>query len=119
MTIEKDIFDALKALVSNRAYPDMNDAAALVTPYIVYQQISGEAVVFMEAANPSKKNGRFQIACWATTRSAAQALALQVESAMVTATAFQAKPIGGVTAVVDEDTKLRGTRQDFTVWSDR
>lgn len=119
MTVEADIFNALKGLVSNRVYPDLNDAPTVTTPYIVYQEISGEVVNFMEAAEASKKNGRFQVACWASTRATSKALALQVETAMVTASAFQAKPIGGQTSVYDEDTKLRGTRQDFTVWSDR
>lgn len=119
MTVEADIFNALKGLVSNRCYPDMNDSPTLTAPYIVYQEISGEAMVFLERAEPSKENGRFQVACWATTRAASKALAKQVETAMTMATAFQAKPIGGKTSVVDEDTKLRGTRQDFTVWSDR
>jgi hypothetical protein len=119
MTVEADIFTALKGLVSNRVYPDLNDAQTVTTPYIVYQEISGEVVNFMEAAVASKKNGRFQIACWATTRAASKALALQVESAMVLASTFQAKPIGGQTSVYDEDTKLRGTRQDFSVWSTR
>lgn len=119
MTVETDIFTAIKAVVSNRVYQDLNDAATVVVPYIVYQQIGGESVSFLERANPSKKNGRYQISCWATTRAAAQALALQVESAMVTASTFDAKPIGAPTSVYDEDTKLRGSRQDFSVWSNR
>lgn len=119
MTVEADIFTAIKGLVSNRAYPDLNDSTTITQPYIVYQQIGGESVSFLERANPSKKNGRYQISCWATTRAAAQALALQVESAMVTASTFDAKPIGAPTSVYDEDTKLRGSRQDFTVWSNR
>lgn len=119
MTVEADIFTAIKGLVSNRAYPDLNDSATIVTPYIVYQEIGGEALTFLERAEPSKENGRFQVSCWATTRAASKALAKQVETAMTMATAFQAKPIGGKTSVFDEDTKLRGTRQDFTVFSNR
>ena len=119
MTVEADIFNALKTLVNNRVYPDLNDAATVTAPYIVYQEISGEEPVFLEQAEPSKENGRFQVAVWATTRAASKALAKQVTTAMVMASTFQAKPIGGKTSVIDEDTKLRGTRQDFTVWSTR
>lgn len=119
MTIEKDIFDALKTLVSNRVYPDVNDAPTVTTPYIVYQEIGGEDPVFLEQAEPSKENGRFQVVYWATTRAVSKALAKQGETAMTMSTTFQAKPIGGKTSVIDDDTKLRGTRQDFTVWSDR
>ena len=88
MTVEADIFNALKGLVSNRVYPDLNDAPTVTTPYIVYQEISGEVVNFMESAVASKKNGRFQIACWATTRAASKALALQEKLRALGYTAF-------------------------------
>lgn len=118
MNVEPLIEDALEALVARRVYPDVAPTG-VAKPYIVYQEISGEAPVFLEQASPSKKNGRFQIVVWAATRLEASAISLEIESAMVMATAFQAKPIGGRTAAYDEDTRLRGTRQDFTVWSDR
>lgn len=118
MTVEADLFTTLTALTSGRVYPDIAppDVAA---PYIVYQEISGVALTFMEQANPSKQNGRFQIAVWAATRVQASALSLQVESALVLSPLFQAKPLGGRTSVYDDETELRGTRQDFSIWSDR
>lgn len=119
MTVEDDIFNALKGLVSNRVYPDENDAPTIVTPYIVYQEISGDALVFLEQSEPSKENGRYQFTCWDRTRKASKALSKQVQTALTMSATFQAKPIGGKTSVVDYDTKLRGTRQDFSVWSTR
>jgi hypothetical protein len=118
MTVEADLYTTLKGLVGNRVFPDLAPAGT-ARPYIVYQEISGEAPVFLEQANPSKKNGRFQIVVWSVTRAEASAISLQIESAMVLATLFQAKPIGGRTAVYDEETELRGARQDYSVWSDR
>lgn len=118
MSVESDLFNTIKGLVSNRAYPDVAPAG-VARPYIVYQQIGGESPLFLERASPSKKNGRFQIAVWADTRASASLVSLQIEAAMVAATVFQAKPLGDRTSVYDEDTQLRGTRQDFSVWSDR
>jgi hypothetical protein len=118
MTVEADINSALKALVSNRFYPDEAPAGAAL-PYGVFQQVGGDAPVFLERALPSKKNGRFQVSWWSATRAEAASLALQGEAAMVAATAFDAKPLGAPVAVVDEETKYRGARQDFDVWSDR
>lgn len=118
MTVESDLFDTLKGLVSNRVYPDLAPAEA-AKPYVVYQQIGGESPTFLERASPSKKNGRFQVVVWAETRAQASLVSLQIEAAMVAATVFQAKPVGDRTAVYDEDTQLRGSRQDFSVWSDR
>lgn len=114
MSLESDIFDALKALVANRVYPDVAPAGA-ENPFIVYQQAGGEAVNFLEAGAPAKRNARMQIACWATTRLAAATLARQAEDAL-TASALKAFSIGALTAIYEEDTGLFGSRQDFSIW---
>lgn len=118
MTVEADLHTLLDGMAAGGAYPDVADDNPVV-PYIVYQQISGEPLAFLERALPSKKNGRFQIAVWATTRKDAAAIALQIENAMLLTTAFQVEVIGGPTAAYDDETKLRGTRQDFGIWSER
>jgi hypothetical protein len=119
MTVEQDLFDTLKVLgAGTRVFPDVAPYGT-ARPYITYQQVGGEPVSFLENTLPSKKNSRFQINCWATTRLAAAALARQVEAAMVQASAFQARPLADHTATHNEDTNLYGTLQDFSVWSDR
>lgn len=118
MTVEADIFNTLRGLVDGRCYPDVAPSG-VARPYIVYQQVGGQAPIFLERAVPSKKNGRIQISVWADTRAAASALGDQIEGPMVAATAFDAKPLGAPVAVFDEETKLRGSQQDFSVWSDR
>ena len=79
MTIEADLFTTLRALAADRVYPDLAPSGA-AAPYIVYQEISGEAPVFLERAVPSKKHGRFQITVWAATRMEASTLILQVDT---------------------------------------
>jgi hypothetical protein len=116
MSLESSIFDALKALVSNRVYPDVAPENT-ARPYITYQQVGGEAVNFVDTATtPSKKNARFQINCWADTRAAAATLAGQVEAAIRGVTTINPTVLGAPVAVFDLETKLRGTRQDFSVW---
>jgi hypothetical protein len=115
MTVEADIFNRLKALVSNRVYPDVAPEGAL-KPYITYQQVGGEGVNFMENAVPSKKNGRFQFNVWATTRAEAASLSRQVEDSLVTSPVLLATVMGAPVATYEEDTKLYGTRQDFGIW---
>lgn len=118
MTVEADIFNLLKGMVANRCYPD-EAPEGVARPYITYQQVGGRPLVYLERAVPSKKNGRFQISVWADTRSASASLGLQVEAALITATAFQAEAIGAPLATKDEDTGYRGSLQDFSIWSDR
>lgn len=118
MTVEANIVATLDEFAPRRVFPDFAPQGT-ARPYIVYQEISGVAPVFLEQDIPSKKNGRFQITVWADNRIEAAALGLRVEEAMVMASLFQAKPIGGRTADADEETGYRGSRQDFAVWSDR
>jgi hypothetical protein len=118
MTVESDIFDGLKGLVSNRCFPDFAPVSTQ-RPYITYIQIGGEAVSFIENTVPSKKNGMFQVNVWAESRAQATQVALAIEAVMVISTAFQARPLSAVIADFDPDIPVYGTRQDFSIWSDR
>lgn len=118
MTVESAIFDALTGLVSGRAYPDVAPAG-VSRPYIVYQQIGGESAQYLDSTLPTKKNGRFQIAVWGDSRTSVAALALSVEQAIATSAAFQAEPIGAPVGDFEPDTRLYGSRQDFSIWSAR
>lgn len=116
MTTETLLVDALKTLVANRVYPDVGPVGVL-KPYITYQQVGGQPVNFLESTTPSKSNGRFQINVWADTRAAAALLAKQVTAALRGTAALQTTVLGEPVATYEEDTKLRGTRQDFSFWT--
>lgn len=115
MTIEADLFNAIKGLVSNRVYPDVAPLGA-VKPYLTYQQVGGDAVNFVDPTAPSKKNGRFQINVWGTTRSAVATLARQVEDTLRGTAGLQTTVLGAPVATYEQDTQLYGSRQDFSFW---
>jgi hypothetical protein len=117
MTVEADILAALQT-VAARVYPDEAEAGCDL-PYIVYTQVGGPSPTYVERTVPNLKGARIQVNAWARTRVEAASLGLQIEVAMVQSTAFDAKPIGAHTATLDPETKYRGTRQDFSVWSAR
>ena len=118
MTIEADIFNTLKGLVGNRCFPDV---APITTakPYITYTQIGGEAISYVDDTLPDHKHGRFQINVWADTRASASSVMLQVEAAMVQASAFQARPVSAPSSDYDNDMLTYGSMQDFNVTSPR
>lgn len=118
MTVESDLYAALQSLVAGRVYPDVAPDGA-TTPYITYQQIGGKSTQYLESTLPDKKNGRFQVNVWATTRTSASALVLQVEAAIVGSMAFQSEAIGAHVSDYEPDTKLFGAMQDFSIWSAR
>lgn len=115
MTVESLLFSALGSLVANRVFPDV---APLNTakPYLTYQQVGGTAVSFLESGIVGKRNGRFQINAWATTRLDAAALSRAVEDALVTSTPLRAYVLGAPVAIYEPETLLYGTRQDFSIW---
>jgi hypothetical protein len=118
MTVESDIYTTLKGLVGNRCFPDMAPIAT-VRPYITYTQIGGEAYVYLDGTLADKKNGRFQVNVWADSRSSASTVMLQVESAMVQAAAFNARPVSAPSSAYDYDMQVYGSMQDFSVNSTR
>lgn len=118
MNVEAEIKTLLGGLVAGRVYPDVAPAKASL-PRIVYQQVGGRSLNYVDQQIPDVKNGRFQLACWAATREAATALALQVEAIMILAEKIQAQPLGAHASTRESDTGLYGARQDFDVWSAR
>lgn len=118
MTVEATLFTALTALVGGRVYPDVAPEGT-ARPYITYQQVGGRVFVYVEGTLPDAKNGRIQFDVWADTRMAANALALQVESALVAIPTLQVEPLGAYVCTHETDTGLYGAMQDFSITSAR
>jgi hypothetical protein len=118
MTIEADIFTALKGLVSNRCFPDFAPLGT-VRPFITFEQTGGEALSFLDNSLPDKKHGRFEIGVYADTRASCAAIALQVEAAMAAATAFQSTAIHAPISDYASDVKIYSSTQNFSVFSTR
>ncbi len=116
MTVEADLYTALKSLVGNRVYRDIAPQTVTDLPRITFQQIGGQALNFVDPTVPTKKNARFQVNVWAADRDAAAALSRQVEDALRVAVGLQTSVLAAPVAMYEEDTKLYGTRQDFSVW---
>lgn len=117
MTAESIIFATLRGLVADRVFPDVAPEGT-ARPYCTYQQVGGAAVNFTDGGIPSKRNGRYQINCWSDSRPQAALLARSVESALRPVPTLLTTVLGGPVAEYEEDTKLFGTRQDFSFWTD-
>jgi hypothetical protein len=115
MSLETLLYTALKSLVSNRAYRDIAPADITALPRITFQQVGGDAINFLSGDTPSKKWARIQVNCWDDRRDDVMALARQVEDTMRDATGLQATVLGAQIAVYEDDTKLFGSIQDFSV----
>lgn len=114
MTVETDIFAALKGLVENRVYPE-EAPANVVLPFIIYQQVGGDPLNFL-AGVPDKRNGRFQIDVWAKSRAEASSLIRQAEDILRADAVLNADTMTGVISTKDPVTGWRGSSQDFSIW---
>lgn len=119
MTAEATLFTLLGGLVADECYPDQAPEGAGL-PRIVYQQVGGVAVDYTEGKPCELENARMQIVCWSADRDTSSALAKQVEDAVLAAPApLQATRLGARVSVIDDDTGLRGARQDYSMWLPR
>ena len=116
MSLESLIFDTLKDVCDSRVYPDFAPEET-PRPYITYQQVGGDSLNFIKQSEPSMRSARVQFNVWADTRKDASNLALQLEQALRMNEALNTTVLGAPTSLVDDISKLRGTRQDFTFWS--
>ena len=115
MSLESLIFDALKALLDNRVYPDVapEDVA---TPFATYQTVGGDAINYVEASVPDRQNARVQVTVWAASRTAASEIGKQVEDALRLTLPLQTKVLTARRSVYEQDTRRRGSMQDFDFW---
>jgi hypothetical protein len=117
VSLESDLFNAIKGLVSNRVFPDVAPINT-ARPYVTYQQVGGEAENYLESAVVGKRNARMQINVWADTRAAAMTLCRSIEDTLVTSTTLRAYVLGAPVSLYEDETSppLYGTRHDFSIW---
>ncbi|MDR8400110.1 DUF3168 domain-containing protein [Paraburkholderia sp. USG1] len=115
---EAIVFAAVKALVPNgdgtfRVYPDVGPTG-VARPYITYQAVGGQSPNYL-SNNVDLQNARVQVNVWADTRSAATTL-MQSVIAALTGPTIKAVTIGAPVSSYEPDTKLYGSREDFSIW---
>ena len=118
MTTESLIYDELKALVSNRCFPDFAPLGT-IRPFIVYEQTGGDALYNLDGSLPTTKHGRYEVGVYADTRADCSLIALQVETAMANASAFQSNAIHAPISDFATDMKIYSSTQNFSVFSTR
>lgn len=117
MTLEASLTTVLKQSCP-RVYPDFAPAGAQ-RPHVTYQQIYGATLTYLGREVPTKENAVMQVNVWSDTRKEAKALILDIETRLVQATQFQAKPVAAAVSDSDPDIPAYCSRQDFDIWADR
>lgn len=117
MTMESDLVTLLKT-VCPRVYPDVAPAGT-VAPFMAWQGLGGESLRFVDNTAPDKRNTYMQVSVYSTTRAEALALIRAAETALCASAALIVKPQGEPLATYEDDTKLYGEMQRFSIWATR
>lgn len=117
MSMESELFDALRGLVADRVYPTVAPEE-VAAPYVTWQATGGNAVNFMDGEQPSKKNARIQLNVWSKTLGEAMRIAQQAETILRARAALSTTVQTGQLTRYEPDTKLHGTYQFFSCWAD-
>ncbi|MFM0326086.1 DUF3168 domain-containing protein [Caballeronia glebae] len=110
---EAIVYGALRGLVGDRCYPDVAPAGAL-RPYVTYQAVGGRSPNYL-SNTVDLQNARMQVNVWADSRSVANSI-MQSAIAALTGPAIKATTIGAPVSTYEADTKLYGSREDFSIW---
>ncbi|MFM0256099.1 DUF3168 domain-containing protein [Paraburkholderia sediminicola] len=110
---EAIVHGALRVLVADRCYPDVGPAG-VARPYITYQAVGGQSPNYL-SNNVDLQNARMQVNVWTDTRSVANSLMQNVVAAL-TGQIIRAVTIGAPVSSYEPDTKLYGSRSDFSIW---
>lgn len=114
MSLEATIKTLLGPLVGGRCSSDtIPDNPTF--PLIVYQQVGGVAVEYVEQAIADMDNARVQVWVWSRSRPEASTIARQVREAII-GSALQANTLAAPVSTYDEAMKLYGARTDFSIW---
>ena len=113
MSLEPSLKAALDSLVDGRVYPDTTPDN-VVFPCIVYQQVGGEDIEFLEGTLPDQENARVQVIPWAKSRLEASTLARQIRVRL--SDQLAATRLGAPVSLYEEPLKLYGARAFYSIW---
>jgi len=114
MSLETSLRSLLSPLVANRVYPDVTPDEPKY-PLIVYQQVGGDVVEFVEGKVADKDHARMRVHVWAETRLQASEIARKVRIAIVEGT-LNGTTYGAPVSLHEDMLNIYGNRTDYGIW---
>ncbi|MCD2164284.1 DUF3168 domain-containing protein [Comamonas koreensis] len=114
MAVEDSLTALLESILPD-VFPDMAEEP-MPAEFVVYQFVPGEVVKTIANDAPELRNSQVQLTVWTKTRRRSNALMRQIEDLLIQTEVFQARPMASMESDSDADLKLRGSRQDFSIW---
>lgn len=115
MSIEASLYTLLGSLVGGRCWPDVMPDGNTTFPFIVYQQVGGVAMEYMDQTLLDKDHARIQVLVWSKTRLEASSIARSAREALL-GSSLAVETYGAPVSEYDEALKLYGSRTDYGIW---
>lgn len=112
-TLDVLVRNALSQPLADNVFPDVAPKGTK-RPYGTYQRVGGEPSNTFDGLSTTR-NARVQVNVWADTRIAATTT-MDASMVVLCSDPINASPIGEPVNVYEEDTKLYGSRLDFSIW---
>jgi hypothetical protein len=93
--------------------------AKQTAPFVTWQEVGGRTLRYVDNTAADKRNTLVQINAWASSSSAAATLIRAIEDALAATTSFVAEVQGEALATYEEDTKLFGAIQRYSITATR
>ena len=117
MTMESDL-QTLLAGICPRTFPDVAPSGT-VAPWVVWQGLGGDSLRMLDNTAADKRNTLMQISVYSKTRLQALQLIRQIEDAITASMPLIATPLGEPASTYEDDTKLCGSIQRYSIWAAR
>ncbi len=117
MSLESDLNTILKT-VTARVFPDVVPEGT-AAPYVVWQGLGGKSMRQLNNQAADKRNTLLQVSVWSPTRLEAVSLIRQIEDALCAANQFICTPYFEPRSDFDDETRLYGSIQRFSIYSTR
>jgi len=122
MSFETDLIAICNPLFNNRVWfdttPEGMSRADMSAPFLLIDQVGGKDAWYVDNTLPDFQNARMQFSIWGDMRLAVADAARVLRTALATASVpgFVVEPLGAVVNDYNDVLKLRGARQDFSIW---
>lgn len=113
MSMETSLIALLKAICPT--VWEIVAPSGVVAPYVVWQGFGGQSLRNLDKTASDKRNTLMQISVWSSTRTEAKTMIRAIEDAMCASTALSVSVEGEPLYDYEDDTKLFGAIQRFSI----
>ena len=113
MSLEADVTTTLLTQCP-RVFPGTAPVAT-ARPFVTWDHVGGDPLRYVDGTAADKRMANLQITVWADRKAEGMALMLAIETALCSAGAYTASPVGGFAGGFEHDADLYRHLQEFQI----